>query len=402
MQEPSPRPSQPTRVVLLPSVSGGIGHISRCAALARALRRLEPAVDIQFVLDAERLRPFNVEATRRMGFEPKLLAPRARDNRDAIVRECFGNPDIVVDDVARYLLPLRQAVPQAAWVTIAMHPIGDELFMDWPLMAQMQAVIWPYAPLVGMPPELQIVADKVVSTGPFLETDQVPDKAAARAALGLHDGEQAVVYAPRGFPFGREFGHRVLGATFEAVQALRQGACPGLRLVLLAVNDPAELQGVPGLPAQLPDWVQVKGVVTPQESLLHAQAACVLIGEGTSTMHEGAALRTPLVLVPGPIQEATLLAHRLGAQQAGALVPIESVDAAAFAQAFVEAIEARPEALARLERAHALVTGGGGVVAAARLVLGVAARHGQDLGVAAASRDNRAHGQSAGNDRLVA
>ena len=41
----------------------------------------------------------------------------------------------------RNFLPLRQIVPQAAWVSILMHPIGDELFLDWPFMAQMEALI---------------------------------------------------------------------------------------------------------------------------------------------------------------------------------------------------------------------------------------------------------------------
>ncbi len=34
-----------TRIVMIPSASGGIGHSSRTAALARALRRLDPAAE---------------------------------------------------------------------------------------------------------------------------------------------------------------------------------------------------------------------------------------------------------------------------------------------------------------------------------------------------------------------
>jgi hypothetical protein len=171
------------RVIMLPSVAGGIGHISRTATLARMLQRLDPTVQVEYVLDADRLRPFNIDATRRMGFRPRLLPPRTRESRDAIVRACFDDADVIVDDVAPYLLPLRRLVPRAAWVSIPMHPIGDELFMDWPLMAQMDAIIWAYPPLVGLPPELAIVADKVVQTGPFLDLEDVPDKAAARVVL---------------------------------------------------------------------------------------------------------------------------------------------------------------------------------------------------------------------------
>ena len=254
-------------VIMIPSVSGGIGHISRTSALARMLKKLNPTVSVEYVLDAERLRPFNIDATMRMGFRPRLLPPRTRESRDAIVRACLGDADVIVDDTARYLLPLQRTVPRAAWVSIPMHPIGDELFMDWPLMVQMDAIIWAYAPIVGIPPELDIVKEKVLHTGPFLETEDVPDKATARARLGFTPDEQVVLYAPRGFPFGRDFGHRVLASAYGAAEALRQIRCLKLRLVLLAVSDPSELRSVPELPAELPDWVRVHDIVTPAEAL---------------------------------------------------------------------------------------------------------------------------------------
>ena len=365
----------PTRVVMIPSVSGGIGHISRTASLARALWRIDPTLEIDYLLDTDRLRPFNIDATRRMGFRPRFLPPRSRDNRDAMVRACLDDAHVVVDDCSRYLLPLRQAVPDIRWVSLAMHPVNDELFMDWPFMAQMDAIIWPYAPLVGLPPELDCVADKVVQTGPFLETDGLPDRDAARAQLGLPRDVPLVLYAPRGFPFGKEFGHRVLAGLFGAIEALRRGAHPGLQLVLLAVSDPADLRGVPGVPDRLPEWVSVKGVVTPAESLLHIRAADAVLGEGTSTMHEGAALRTPLLLVPGPITETTLLAQALGRSGAATLVPLADAAPAKIAKALAAMLTPGEARTATLDMAHRLVTGGGGAAAAARVVLDVVARH---------------------------
>ena len=228
---PPAAPSRrPTTVAMVPSCAGGIGHISRCAALAGTLQRLDPTIRVEFVLDTERLRPFNIEATTRMGFQPRLLAPRTRESRDDIVQACFGEADVIVDDVARYLLPLRSLVRHAAWISILMHPVGDELFMDWPLMAQMEALIWPYPPLMGMPAELAPLADKVVRTGPFLLTGDVPDRAACRARLGRPGDQERVLYAPRGFPFGRDFGHRVLAAIYGAVAALRATTHPNLEL----------------------------------------------------------------------------------------------------------------------------------------------------------------------------
>ena len=180
------------KVVMIPSVSGGIGHVSRTAALARALRSLNPAVQVEYVLDTRRLRPVNIEATMQLGFRPRLLPELTRQNRDAVVQACLGDADIIVDDATRSLLPWRRAVPQAAWVSILMHPVGDELFVDWPWMAQMDALIWPYAPLVGLPAELAMFEGKILRTGPFLETDGVPDKPVARQRLRLQPEEQVV------------------------------------------------------------------------------------------------------------------------------------------------------------------------------------------------------------------
>jgi hypothetical protein len=353
-------------------VSGGIGHVSRCGALARALRRLDPTIEIEFVLDMDRLRWFNVEATERMGFRPRLMPLRTRENRNAVVRSSLGDPDLVVDDVSRHLLPYRQLVPQAGWVTIAMHPIGDELFHDWPHMAQMDAVFWPYIPLVGIPPELEIVKEKVVHTGPFLETDDVPDPAAAKVALGIPPDEKTVVFAPRGFPFGREFGHRVLGSIYGAVERIRQTVDPTLTLTLIAVTNPADLQGVAGVPSVLPDWVRVRGVVTAAESLAFTRSAALVVAEGTSTMHEAAALRTPLLMVPGPIQETWLLGTKLGEQKAAHLTWIEAVNAERFATVLESVLTDVQGTTAMTDRAHALVTGGGGVRAAAAAVLELA------------------------------
>jgi len=120
--------------------------------------------------------------------------------------------------------------------------------------------------------------------------------------------------------------------------------------------------------------VQVKGVVTPAESLLHTRAASAVVGEGTSTMHEGAALHTPLVLVPGPIPEIMLLAQALDRAGAAQVLTLPQAVPDALAGAFRIALDDTPRRAAMLDRAHALVTGGGGAAAAARVVLEVAAR----------------------------
>ena len=255
-----------------------------------------------------------------------------------------------------------------------MHPIGDELFMDWPFMAQADAVIWAYAPLVSMPEEMTIVADRVASTGPFLDLDDVPDKAQAARILGHRPGQFSVVYAPRGFPFGREFGHRVLAAVYGAVLMLRRLTQMDIVLDLIAVPSRTELQGVADFPASLPDWVRVHPILPQARALLTMQAASILVAEGTSTMHEGAGLRTPMVLIPGPIQETLLLARKLAAEGAAHTLISEALTADRVADAFAVLLGNTSARDAMTARAHALVTKGGGVQAAARLVLDLAAR----------------------------
>ena len=371
---PGPLGTEPVRVVMIPSASGGMGHISRTATLARALRLLDPAVEVEYVLDADRLRAFNIEATVQMGYKPRLMPARHRDNRDAIARLCLGDADVIVDDTMRFLVPLRASVPHAAWVSIPITPIGDELFLDWPFMKQMDAIIWAYAPLVGLPRDLDPVLDLVTATGPFLLVEEVPDRAMSRARLGLAPDVQTVVYAPRGFPFGREFGHRVLASIYGAVEALRRTTHPDLSLTLIAVGDPSDLQGVPGVPATLPPWVRVHGLLPQDEALMHMRAASAVVAEGTSTMHEAAALGTPLVLTPGPIAETTLLATKLAEHGAARTLLPHNVSTARLAEAF-GAVLANPAASAAMAaRAQSLVTGGGGALAAARLVLDLAAR----------------------------
>lgn len=354
---------------MIPSVGGGIGHIARTGALARALVRSDPLIEVEFLLDTDRLRPFNIDACRRMGFRPRFLPSRNRDNRDAIVRACLDDADVIVDDCSRYLQPLHRCVPQAAWVSIPMHPVGDELFMDWPLMAQMDLVLWAYTPVVEVPSELDVVADKLVRTGPFLETEDVPDSAEARRRLGLSASGTHVLYAPRGFPFGREFGHRVLASVYGAIKQLRAAGYPDLQLVLLSVADRSELRGIQDVPDDLPDWVHIRGLVSPALSLLHTRAADVVIGEGTSTMHEGAALRTPLVLTPGPIREAEMTAFGLAKSGAAQSFKREETTADRLAAAFRKALTPGAAREKSLDDGLRLVTGGGGAEAAAQRIL---------------------------------
>lgn len=362
------------QVILIPSVGGGIGHVSRTTTLARAMLRLDPKLQISFLLDAERLRSFNIGAAERTGFPVRVLPPRGRESRDDIVRHFLGSADLIVDDTMRTLIPYRHLVPRAAWVSIPLYPVGDELFLDWPHLAQTDGIVWAYAPFMEQPAELAIpaIASKVRATGPFLDVEDVPPKAEARRELNLNADEEIVVYAPRGMPFGREFGETVLGGVYGALETLRaQGR--KVRLLLLAVSDPKELR-CPGFPSDVPPWVSVVGLVSPAESLRYTRAADIVVAEGTSTAHEAAALGTPIVMVPGAIRETWLLGTMLLKHKAARVLWVETVTPELMAEEFMCILSQDAARAEMLKRARAVVTGGGGAPEAARFVLDAARR----------------------------
>ena len=376
-------------VMMIPSVDGGMGHIARTATLARMLIRLDPTVKVEYLLDTERLRPFNIDATARTGFRVNLLPPRPRDRRDAIVRAGLGDADVIVDDTSRYLIPLRRIVPRAAWISLPMYPLGDELFNDWPHLVQTDGIIWAYPPVLDFPPELELSGTKVLRTGPFFDFDDVPEREAARARLGFGPDEEVLIYAPRGMSFGREFGERVLAGVVGGAAALRKRR-KRIRLVLLAVSDPEELRA-PGVPARLPAWVTVVGVVPPAEMTTYLRAADIAVTEGSNMTQEAAALGTPILMVPGAIYETWLLGTRLYEHRAAHIIWIERVTTAAVAETFDEILTDVEARAAMTERARALVTGGSGVRAAACLVLEIAATY-QNVATATHNREEH-HGR---------
>ena len=249
-------------VVMLPSVAGGIGHISRTAALARALKRLDPSVHVDYVLDADRLRPFNIDATMRMGFRPRLMPPRTRDSRDAIVRACLGDAD--VDRRRRCPLPAAAAPGRAA----------RRLGLDRDAPARRRAVHGLAAdgadgrhrlglPAYRRPPggaggrRRQGGADRPVPRRRGRAGAGRP-----RARLGSGTGDGPVDCSTRRAGSLRE-GRSATGCSprVRRGRGAAPGGPPGLRLVLLAVGDPSELRGVEGVPAEPAALGEVQGVV---------------------------------------------------------------------------------------------------------------------------------------------
>ena len=358
-------------VIMIPSASGGLGHIGRTAALGRAIARLNPHLNIEYLLDTEKLRPFNVDAAAAMGYRVSLLPLRHRTERDAIVRTCLGHADVIVEDTCRSLISYRKLLPHAAWMSIPMYPLWDELFMDWPLLEQVDVIAWAYPSALKFPAELMSLSPKVLHTGPFIEVTDIPKRRAARAALGFPADEKIVLYSPRGMSFGRVFGEQVLAAVVGAVRALRKQQ--RVRLILTSVNHRNELRA-PGVPERLPKWVSVMPTLAPRQMLTYVRAADVAVTEGSNATQEAGALGTPILMVPGTIYEAWLLGTHLAASDAAKVVWIENVDAATLAKNLGELINNAKLRNTLTANAMKAISGGKGVDAAARWVVAAARR----------------------------
>lgn len=353
-------------VIMIPSASGGLGHIGRTAALARAIARIAPLANIEYLLDTEKMRPFNVDAAAAMGYRVNLLPLSHRTERDAIVRACLSHADVIVEDTCRRLIPYRKIVPHAAWMSIPMYPLWDELFMDWPLLQQVDAIAWAYPPALEFPAELASLESKVLRTGPFLELGDIPKQRAARTACGFSKDDKVVLYSPRGMSFGREFGEQVLAAVIGAVRTLRKKQ--SLRLVLTSVKHRDELRA-PGVPDPLPSWVSVVPTLAPRQMLTYLRAADVAITEGSNATQEACALGTPVLMVPGTIYEAWLLGTHLKAVNGAKVIWIEKLNASLMAENIAELLTNKKSRQAIVANALNVVSGGLGVDAAARWVI---------------------------------
>ena len=354
------------RVVMIPSASGGLGHIGRTAALARRLQRLDPSIELEYLLDTQELRPFNIDAAAATGHRVNLLPALTRNDRASIVRACLGSFDIVIEDTCRHLIALRPIVPKSTWISIPMYPLGDELFMDWPLLAQSDGIVWPYPPSLEFPAELARFAEKLIKTGPFLELEGIPGRPQARRQLRFAKDERVLIYAPRGMTFGRPFGEQVLAALIGAATQLAKRH--KVRLILASVRDRDELRG-PGIPDPLPDCVTVLGPLGPSQMLTYMRAADVAVTEGSNMTQEAAAVGTPILMIPGTIYEAWLLGTSLKAVNGAKVLWIETVSAASVLDALCDLLGPAPARRQLLANARKVIAGGGGVDAAARFVL---------------------------------
>lgn len=345
-------------VAMIPSVSGGLGHVTRTVKLARALQQADASLRISYVLDEVDLRPLNLEAVERTGYPVHILPNPVRHEREAKIRAVLGETDVVIEDTNRRLIAHRRYLPRLrAWVSIPMLPLWDELFMDWPLLEHVDRILYAYPAVMPIPEELDRFRDKVTVTGPILDTADVPGRAVGRRRLRLPADARYIIYAPRGFPFGRWFGRRVLTGVVGGFMRLRREQ-PDLHLVLSAVTDVGAIQP-PGLPPlDEIEGITLQGVVSPQEAWECLAGADLAVVEGTSTLFDAAVLRTPVLMVPGLIYECALEGTWVDQNGAGVVMRPGEVTPLSMARAFRAALEPAGGAT-RAARLHQLVGTGG-------------------------------------------
>lgn len=369
----SKAPGEPVHVVFVPSVSGGLGHITRTVKVARALERADPTLRVSFVLDELDLRAFNVEAVARTGYPYRILPNPVRHERTDAIRAVLGDADVVVEDTNRRLIPYRRLLPRLrVWISIPMLPIWDELFMEWPLLEHVDHILYAYPSIMPVPEELSPFREKLTVTGPILDPEEMPTRAAARRLLGLDPACRYVTYAPRGFPFGAWFGRRVLGGVVGGFVRLRRDR-PDLRLLLTAIPEPETVQ-----PPRLPpltgiDGIALWGTVAPETARDVVAAADVVVMEGTSTLFDAAVAGTPIVMVPGPIYETWLEGGWVDEADAGIVMRPGDVTPTTMARSLRRALD--PELAAkRSDRLRTIVGDGGRDLAVATIRRLIAAR----------------------------
>lgn len=382
--------SRPVNVAFIPSVSGGLGHVGRTLSLARGLEQADPSLRIRYVLDELNLRPFNVDAVARSGYPYRILPNSVRHERDGQVQDVLGDVDVVIEDTNRRLVAHRRVLPGlAAWISVPMLPLWDELFMDWPLLEQVDHILYAYPPIMPPPEELAPFRHKLTVTGPILDLARMPSRAEARLRLGLPATDRIVVYAPRGFPFGAWFGRRVLSGVVGGFRRLAADDA-ALRLHLLAVPDPPAVQ-----PRGLPPLAEIAGValhptVSPETARDFVAAADLAVVEGTTTLFDAALARTPVVMVPGLIYETALEGTWVDEEGAGVVLRPGQVTPTRMAGAMRRALDPAT-APARTAALHDLVGDGGldiAVAAIRRLIAACVPARGPALLVSA--RDRRA------------
>lgn len=330
----------------------GLGHVTRLVSIARAVRRLEPDVEVLFLTSSEADSVIFREGFAAVKVPSKTIREEVGLTKHRylkLVQTVIWNalaafePDVLVVDTYptgsfEELIPVLRWRQRNIFVFREQRAEAAAAPLMQATLPLYDAIIVPHddASAVGAVPE----PHKLRAVGPILvrERDELLSPAAARHRLGLGPDERAV-YA--------SFGG---GGDPEALRALE---CTAAALAGLA--EPVRLfvgQGPlsRGASASLPGAVVLSGVY-PMLELLPAFDAAVTAA-GYNTVHELLFAGVPAVLVPFErvLDDQERRAHAV--ERAGAARLVAPLTRAALAAALKEVLEpSRRRAMAQATRA---------------------------------------------------
>jgi UDP:flavonoid glycosyltransferase YjiC (YdhE family) len=276
--------TRPAPRVLYYALGGGLGHLTRSIAVLRQVqRRLTPAVlAITNSPHAALYEAEGVPHTRLTQADGAFAGALAGRIRSTI---CEFEPDVlVVDAFPRGILgELPGVLPELRCPKVAiLRRLRHEYVAQYGVVDFVRSHYRRAVLVEGMPGAFaDALGDVVIRVPPVLirDVDELPSRTQAREALGLRDGERAVLGVGSGSP------EKVRGL-FRLLQKIRARSPVGFALRLATLND---------LPSE--PWAEFHVRHFPLMELLTG-VDLVVGAAGYNLYHETQALGVPAVFVP--------------------------------------------------------------------------------------------------------
>ncbi|HET9700036.1 MAG TPA: glycosyltransferase [Burkholderiales bacterium] len=338
----------------------GLGHMMRGLNIARALRELDPGVDILFYLrtpPAEGM--WSPEVRYVVESDPDSLA-----HWPQVLQEF--RPDVVVYDTMLPRDPANEPVVDSARYAYIMRKCLEdkqrEVFAS-PFLARMSACIVPHVPEqfgYEVPERLRA---RTRFVGPIVRLPDAAAQAALRGKYGVAPGDFLLTSTVGGGGFEAQ-ADAFFAVVFEAHRRL-QGAVPNLRhLVVQGPNYAGTLVPLPGMTVV---------AVEPEMINLLAISDLVIAEGGYNTVNEIRVTRTPAIFLPSERGNDDQEERVRALERAGLGFVFAPAEGAAVAAKVLE-LYRDPSALAAIRERYASDRAPLGNRAAAELLLELARR----------------------------
>lgn len=304
------------------------GHLYPAIALAEALQRDHPDVEVHFVgakrgVEA-RVLPNEKKPHTLLPFQP-LRRSRVWENWQLVpamwssangLRRLFSEfkPDLVVGTGG------YASAPACMWAILNRIPVAVQEQNSHPGLTTRTLSRWAKQIHLGFPEARRYIRPgkltEVTSLGnPIRPPDHTIDRTTARAAFGLKS-DSVVVLVVGGSQGSRAINEALLGAVELAPQ---HPDAPAPRLEILWATGPGHIDTInTRLPEAVKPWVKTVGYITDMSSAL-AAASVAISRAGAMGTAELLAWGVPMVLVPLPTAAADHQTHNARAiSEAGA------------------------------------------------------------------------------------